>query len=137
MNHDGAGILHLVRRMLAGEALYVDIVDVNSPLMFPLGLPRVWLADLLGVPPRLGWVGAVLAAWAVLDAARLLCGRPERGAVVLADAFLLSLGAAGMLGEHFFLLLAFPWIVVRAAGVPAEGYLAVEAVALLRKRPQR
>ena len=164
MNHDVAGILHIARRMLAGEALYVDIADVNPPLAFLLGLPPVWLADLLGMSPRLGWAGAVLAAWAwaVLGAARLLRGRPEVGAVVLAGALLLGPGAAGMLGqrEHLFLLLAFPWIAARAAGVPAEGrlavaaallaglggalkppflvvLLAVEAVALLREGPRR
>jgi len=74
----------------------------------------------------------VLAAWAVLGAARLLRGRPEAGTVVLAGALLLGSGVAGMLGrrEHLFLLLAFPWIAARAAGVPAEGRLAVAAALL-------
>ena len=78
-------------------------------------------------------------AWAVLGAACLLRGRPEVSAVVLVGALLLGPGAAGMLGqrEHLFLFLAFPSITPRAAGVPAEDRLAVEAVALLREGPQR
>jgi hypothetical protein len=54
MNHDVAGILHVARRMLADEALDADIADVNPSLMFLLGVPPVWHADLLGVSPRLG-----------------------------------------------------------------------------------
>jgi hypothetical protein len=81
----------------------------------------------------------VLVAWAVLGAACLLRGRPEVSAVILVGALLLGPGAAGMLGqrEHLFLLLAFPSIATRAAGVPAEGRLAVEVVALLREGPRR
>lgn len=134
MNHDVAGILHVARRMLGGERLYADVADVNPPLAFLLSLPPVWLADLLGLAPRIPWAAAILAAWAwaVLGAARLLRGRAERGAVALGLALLLGPGAAGMLGqrEHLFLLLAAPWIAARAAGNPAVGAWPVAAALL-------
>jgi hypothetical protein len=134
LNHDVAGVMHFARRMLAGERLYEDLADVNPPLAFLLALPPVWLADLLGLSPRLTWAGAVGAAWAwaVFATARLLRGRAEAGAVVLGAALLLGSGAAGMLGqrEHLFLLLATPWMAARAAGGPAVGGLAVAAALL-------
>ena len=34
LNHDAAALLHFSQRWLAGERLYVDLIDVNPPLIF-------------------------------------------------------------------------------------------------------
>ena len=55
INHDVAGILTFAQRMVDGERLYLDLVDVNPPLIF-----------------LLNWPPAALAAWLGLDAIRVL-----------------------------------------------------------------
>ena len=56
LNHDAAAILAFAQRMLAGERLYVDLIDVNPPLVFLLSL-----------------VPAAVAQWTDLSAPSLLC----------------------------------------------------------------
>lgn len=58
LNHDVAAVLDFSARMLAGERLYSQLIDVNPPLIFLLNLPA-----------------ALLARWTPLDAtqALLLC----------------------------------------------------------------
>jgi hypothetical protein len=55
MNQDVAAVLSFAERMVAGEVLYADLIDVNPPLIF-----------LLNLPP------ALLAAWTPLDAVQAL-----------------------------------------------------------------
>ena len=38
LNQDVAGVLQFSQRWLAGERLYVDLIDVNPPLIFVLNL---------------------------------------------------------------------------------------------------
>ncbi|MGE0800863.1 MAG: hypothetical protein AB7G13_08830 [Lautropia sp.] len=38
INHDAAALLHFASRWLAGERLYVDLIDINPPLIFILNL---------------------------------------------------------------------------------------------------
>lgn len=62
VNHDVAAILSFSERWLAGEQLYVDLVDVNPPLIFVLNLVPVAIAQATG----LSSVTALLACLAVL-----------------------------------------------------------------------
>ncbi|MBO1074186.1 hypothetical protein [Roseomonas marmotae] len=55
MNQDVAAVLSFSQRMLAGEVLYTDLIDVNPPLIFLLNLPA-----------------AALAAWTPLDGVQAL-----------------------------------------------------------------
>lgn len=55
LNHDVAAVLHFAQRWLGGERLYVDLIDVNPPLIFVLNL-----------------VPAALAAWTPLDGPQAL-----------------------------------------------------------------
>jgi hypothetical protein len=55
LNQDVAAVLSFSQRMLAGERLYVDLIDVNPPLVFLLNLPA-----------------ALLAAWTPLDGVQAL-----------------------------------------------------------------
>src|SRR6478672_1428759 len=51
LNHDVAAVLNFAERMLAGERLYADLIDVNPPLVFVLNL-----------------LPAAIGAWTPLDA---------------------------------------------------------------------
>ncbi|MFC7551242.1 hypothetical protein ACFQU7_01430 [Pseudoroseomonas wenyumeiae] len=55
LNQDVAAVLSFAERMVAGEVLYSDLIDVNPPLIFLLNLPA-----------------ALLAAWTPLDAVQAL-----------------------------------------------------------------
>lgn len=44
LNQDVAAVLSFAERMVAGEPLYVHLIDVNPPLIFLLNLPAAWLA---------------------------------------------------------------------------------------------
>ena len=58
LNHDVAAVLNFAERMLAGERLYADLIDVNPPLIFVLNL-----------------LPAAVGAWTPLDAVQglLVC----------------------------------------------------------------
>jgi hypothetical protein len=49
INHDVAAVLSFSQRWYAGERLYVDLIDVNPPLIFVLNLVPAALADLTGL----------------------------------------------------------------------------------------
>ncbi|WP_342113794.1 hypothetical protein [Pseudoduganella sp. OTU4001] len=48
-NHDVSYLLHAAGRLLRGETLYVDVMEINPPLIVWLNLPIAWLAQLTGV----------------------------------------------------------------------------------------
>jgi len=47
INHDVAAVLNFSGRWLAGERLYVDLIDVNPPLIFVLNIIPAALAEIL------------------------------------------------------------------------------------------
>src|SRR5271168_405872 len=73
LDGDVAAILDFAVRMIDGERLYVDLVDVNPPLIFWLNLAPAWLADRFALDPAVVFVTLVL----LLQAASLaLCRAP-------------------------------------------------------------
>ncbi|MBA3478439.1 MAG: hypothetical protein H0T52_08590, partial [Lautropia sp.] len=74
LNHDAAALLHFSQRWLAGERLYVDLIDVNPPLVFILNLAPAAIARLtpIGAPSALtlcvlAWVAyGFLLSWRLL-----------------------------------------------------------------------
>jgi len=44
LNHDAAAVLNFSERWLAGARLYVELIDVNPPLIFILNLIPAWIA---------------------------------------------------------------------------------------------
>src|SRR5260221_10794813 len=73
LDGDVAAILDFAVRMVAGERLYVDLFDVNPPLIFWLNLPPAWIAEQLALGPAVVFVAWVLG----LQAASLaLCRAP-------------------------------------------------------------
>ncbi len=118
LNHDSAAVLTWAQRMVAGELLYIDLIDVNPPMIFWLNLPPAAVAAWTGIP-----AASLLVAWyallAVLGLAlagpafgRLFSTR-ERGVLIAA-----AIGAVVILPahsftqrEHVLLALALPYLI--------------------------
>src|SRR5580698_1064357 len=47
LNHDVAALLQFAQRMLHGERLYVDLIDINPPMIFLLDTVPVAIAEAL------------------------------------------------------------------------------------------
>lgn len=120
LNHDVAAVLNFAERMLAGERLYADLIDVNPPLIFllnllpaaigawtPLGAVTALLACLLGL--------CALAAWMTLRLARLAAPPVEAACLGLAVP-LATLAAGYDFGqrEHLMAVAALPYLFLSA-----------------------
>lgn len=79
LNHDVAAVLDFSRRWLAGETLYVDLIDVNPPLVFILNLVPAALARWTILSQSQAMVVCLLALaflfWRLIEALRR--DRPE------------------------------------------------------------
>lgn len=135
LNHDAGWYLYLARRILAGDKLYTDLIEVNPPLYTYLAIIPSAIARLLDVPAaRTLQVSILVAAlgscvWAGRLASRLAGGRPVL--VVLAFAIPL-LGLAGLdLGqrEHLMVALTAPYLVLAARQVTGGDTSRVGALA--------
>ncbi|MBW6397739.1 hypothetical protein KPL78_07790 [Roseomonas sp. HJA6] len=99
LNHDVAAVLDFSRRWLAGERLYVDLVDVNPPLIYLLNLVPAALARWTILTPvqalLLCLVGYAVLLWRMTEALRV--GRVEGAveAAVLTTTIPLLLVVAG------------------------------------------
>jgi hypothetical protein len=126
LNQDVAAVLSFAERMVAGEALYRDLIDVNPPLIFLLNLPAAWLAALTPLDAvqallLLLLLFCVLVGW--------LCHRlnPPRGAaeaammLVLLPLVLLLAGYDFGQREQIMAAAALPYLFLaerRIEGVP-------------------
>ena len=139
LNHDVAAVLAFTRRWLAGERLYVDLIDVNPPLIFLLNVAPAMLAEF--VPQRLALVFCVLAlggvcGWLSARARdRATEGMTER-AFLDALPVLLVLGAGYDFGqrEHLMVIAALPYVCTaagRATGRRVPGAVAIAVLAAL------
>src|SRR5690348_14804249 len=68
LKDDIAWLLYVARRWMAGRELYVDVVEVNPPLIVWISAIPIWLAGVLGIDAQFTaipfFVAAVLAcAW--------------------------------------------------------------------------
>jgi hypothetical protein len=125
LNHDVAALLEFTGQWLTGERLYVDLVDVNPPLVFLLYALPTSMARWLGIPVAQVFVLLLLAFVAAVAAAvwRRMAGLGATATLAvaaLAPFAVFGLGA-GMAGqrEQLLLLAALPWM-MDAAG-RAEG----------------
>jgi hypothetical protein len=124
LNGDVSAILYFADRMLSGDRLYVDIVDVNPPLIFWLSAVPAWLARQLGLGPAPVFVAMVLALHAVSfglcrDAFRRLAEfrRPFAATFVPLVLLLALLVLPGRdFGQrcHLMIVLALPYATVAA-----------------------
>lgn len=127
-NHDMAAILHFTQRWLGGERLYVDLIDMNPPLIFILSMVPVVLSRILdtGVLAQAVLCVHALAAWSAVATWRLAA--PRTGSRDLARFLvppLVLFLAAPLVGpsfgqrEHLMTLAALPYLFMAAAR--AEG----------------
>lgn len=129
INHDVGAVLDVAHRWVSGERIYVDIIDVNFPLVFIVYAIPELLARYIGGTSVL-WLNGLLIA-AILGAS-LACRRlvhliPSTRHP-LAEAllppvvlFVLAILPNDMFGqrEHIMLIGAMPYLLL--AGVRAEG----------------
>lgn len=132
LNHDVAAVLHWSQRWLAGERLYVDLIDVNPPLIFILSLLPAWLTRLgVGAAASIQLCVALLgaaSAWLFLLARH----RPTEGLVLRALLDVLPALVLVLPGydfgqrEHLMMLAALPYLMGAArrnAGERPRGML--------------
>lgn len=143
LNHDVSYLLYIAGRMLHGDTLYVDLPEINPPLIVWLNLPVAWLAQRLSVPDpqvlrvallalgclAVAWSGAILRGW---------LARPMLVAWLAAALYvaLLLPGYAFGQREHIALLCVLPYLVEAARRIDGRpvgrgNHLAVAALASL------
>lgn len=124
--HDQGGLLDCGRRIVAGQVLYRDILDINSPIVYYVNAVPAAFAAATGTNP-IPWFTALvvlLSAWsAVLADRALLAMSPqvrwvERMAIMLVPlgpaAVHLALAEPGQ-REHLYVLMYFPFLMYRVA----------------------
>jgi hypothetical protein len=130
LNADAAWLVYSAGRLLRGQLLYVDILEINPPLIVWLNLPAAYLSHALQLPDtlvvRLGLLllmtGSVAVCWSLV---RRLPGISSVGAGIaaLAVVFVLLPLVGGIFGqrEHIALALSLPLVAataLRCPGVP-------------------
>jgi hypothetical protein len=121
MNGDVAAILMFAVRMVAGDRLYVDLIDVNPPLIFLINVIPAALSAWLGIQPATMFIAFVLvlvaasvAVTAFLLRRTLPVSNPLGPWLLM---FTLAILPAGNLGEreHLMVTLALPWFALGLA----------------------
>ncbi len=120
---DTGFLLDAAARMLAGQRLYVDVVEINPPLIIALNLPAVLAGRLLGISAIAAYRTEVaIAVLALLMAARPLLRRllPDepvtRAGLGVGAAFALFPLTGQDYGEreHLVLALLLPYLLLAA-----------------------
>ncbi|MDQ1081736.1 hypothetical protein [Pseudoroseomonas cervicalis] len=118
LNPDVAAVLDFASRMRAGEVLYVDLIDINPPLIFLLNWPAAWLASVTPLDPPQALVLTLLLlcalCWWLCHALRDREAGPAERAVMAAMLPLLPLSAGQDFGqrEQIMALLALPYLLL-------------------------
>ena len=124
LNHDVGAVLQWSGRMLQGERLYVDINDVNPPLIYWLNLIPAGLADLAHLSAPFAFSATVLAALAgCLALARPLFRQlaPKESFAAFAlpglALYVLLVYPQGSFGqrEHLLTIFTLPYLLLAAA----------------------
>lgn len=136
MKDDLAWLLWVARQWLRGEELYVDIVEVNPPLIVWINALPVMLADLLGLNAKqvalpLFAGAALVSAWST---ARLLQGtgpvfaRPAPVFAAIACVLLITPGVEFGQREHLLVMAVLPHLAALIRGM--EGLPVARGAAL-------
>jgi hypothetical protein len=131
LNHDVGALLYFAQRMLHGERLYVDLIDINPPMSFLLDLIPVFIAETLRLPVAECFVAFVLALCAATYAVSLALlarqaptsrplGRLLWPALI---GFALVVYPAHSFGqrEHLLLIFTLPYALSAAARASGHG----------------
>jgi len=121
---DVSWLLTVSDHLLAGQRLYVDIIETNPPASVWLYLPGTAFARAIGATLELvtaGWVFALGAGSIALASAGLRRSAMPFMAALAAFCFLLLPGYSFAQREHVALLLLLPWLAVTAARGEGRG----------------
>jgi hypothetical protein len=128
LKDDIAWLLYVARRWLAGRELYVDVVEVNPPLIVWISAIPIWLAGLLGTDAQFTaipfFVAAVLGcAWWTASLLRG-CGKvfEDPLPVFAAIGTVLLVVPAGDLGqrEHLLVAATLPYLALFARSLDGD-----------------
>ncbi|UCG32169.1 MAG: hypothetical protein JSU68_10940 [Phycisphaerales bacterium] len=131
INWDSAWYCYAARRVLDGAKPYIDVVDVNPPLIIYLHIPPAGLARALGWSELLVFKGYVclLALVSLLLShgimKRSALGKPpaQRRLLLLVLTYILLAGPGAAFGqrEHFLLIVLVPYVLGAAARAGRAG----------------
>lgn len=136
---DTSWLLYAAERLRRGARLYVDVVEVNPPLIVWLNLPVAALAELTGLAPLqvyrcavAGVIGLSLSLIAVVLGRNALEAPTTTRVLMLLSAVVLAPLAGSDFGEreHLLLVGALPYVFMVAArlqAIPMPGWLALLA----------
>jgi len=118
LNHDVSWLLYEAQAVLAGRRLYIDLPEINPPLIVWLNMAPAWLASVFGVAPGTVLRGLVLAlaAGSVCWSWRMLTRGGQHGpsgaAWLLGAAFAAGVAPGYDFGqrEHLALLACLPYL---------------------------
>ena len=130
LNHDVAVILAISDRWLGGERMYIDMIDVNPPLIFMLNLVPAALSRLLSIQDTQALVFCVLAlaVWSVVVSWRMFASLAAPAArsqqmIFLPLVLFLAVVYPGEMfaqREHLMLLSAVPYLLLAAARLDGQ-----------------
>jgi len=140
LNHDVGWHLYAAERILAGDRLYVDLIEYNPPFVYYFNVPVVALAQMVGIPASTAFLSLVILLALVLYyfSFRLLSMVAQNLATSVPRVLLLSFicltvpYVAFEFGqrEHLLVLLLFPYVLILAARIlkrPLPGWMPLAA----------
>ncbi|MGE0415894.1 MAG: hypothetical protein AB7O80_03730 [Acetobacteraceae bacterium] len=125
LKDDIAWLLYVARRWMAGRELYVDLVEVNPPLIVWISAVPIWLSRWLGLQIQFvtvtGFIAVVLGcAWWTAGLMRQQGGMfADRVPIFAIIAIVLLILPAGELGqrEHLLIAATLPYLAIYAGEV--------------------
>lgn len=124
LGHDMVWLLHVAREYLEGATLYVDVIEVNPPLIIFISCIPIWIADLTGISEVFWYkIVTLLTIVAVLCLVfQLLRTLFQNRRPILCLFFitvllyLLTLPQFKLFGqrEHFIVIFSLPYVVLCA-----------------------
>jgi len=117
LNSDAAWLLYMSQQTTQGQTPYVDLVEVNPPLIIWLKMPAVWLAESSGLSVTLTFKAQVflLAALSTLLSVTLNLSFLSVLAPVIAFVLVALPSVHFGQREHFMLIFSLPYICLAVA----------------------
>jgi hypothetical protein len=126
LDADVSWLITVCERVISGDRLYVDVIEVNPPASVWLYLPPVWIAEAIGIRAEAAVAGAfviggVVSSLCTVRLASRLDDTPHPAFVAFAAGLVTLILPMAMFAqrEHAALLLALP--ALTALAVIAEG----------------